>query len=1229
MAFETKIVLIAHSMGGLVAKKAYILAREDPSAKELASRIHTLYFLATPHRGSDLTKILMNIMKVSFGQKAFVGELDRNSASIDSINDSFRHHAEDLQLWSFYETVPSSLILTSTLIVDKASATLGYAKERTSLLNADHRGVCKFDLPGDPNYKTLRNAFVTTIDAILSEISQAISETSKLQHNQLVDLTGITEPPVNDLVALEDLRADGSCGWLMSKQIYSSWRTPWSDSRAIFWLTGNAGSGKSVLCSQIINDLQKQNLRCSYFFFKHGSGVESTIAGCLRALAYQLAKSDEAVLRKVLHIEKDALPCTQWDERTLWRKLFVGCIFKVSKPLPQYWVIDGLDECPKFSTFVSLTAKAPSCLRMFFTSCTTPEAEKSLVSLGSLVEHYQMQGQDTLDDLGIFIDSRMNRLPAGDEQGQMKLRNKLLEKSSGSFLWVSLIVQELEQAYSEEVAEEVLDEVPEDMNRLYARMLENLPQNERAMRLAKAIFMWTLFSFWALTVSEMQCAVKLDSNQTVHNLGRSISAICGQLLGVDQSNRVHSIHQTTQVFLLQQDIVPSLAMDRQESHTRIAQSCLKLLANNNFAQATRLHKTNGALALAPDLKLVEYACVYFSDHLQKCSSDDQTAWDLLCKFLDSNVPSWIESLSVKGRLYHITRTAKNLQSYLRRRLKHMNPLSAGKETLESWITDMIKLSVKFRTSLIISPSSIHTLIPPLCPSGSIVSKMQNSRQRGFSIKGLRNKTWDDCLVRIDYSATQASAVALGDRYLAVATSDGTIFIYYRDSIQIRSTFSFGERAKILMFSSDCLQIAVSGLKTVRMWDTESNIQLWAFDTSHQALSLLFTNDNTSLIAATQGGYTTVWDLQQGLETEHWQWKESIHETGGQIRPHRAPGKVLVSPSTDTLAVCYRGLPIISSILSSNLSSDVVAETPVMFQLASAINGCTLVSGRSRGSIQIFEFGGSEGEKLLPIHRIDAYEDGIRSIAFGSDSLRFADIRVSQCRVWEPVVLVRSEVGDGSQSEISQAVTLVPKSVGMLEGPQDPEITAVCHDHSGGFVFCGKEDGAVVCFETQNATQLGILYRHAVNVRISSIAYSEQGRILVSADESGRVLVNTISPSENTSDMITALSEIRSQESITALMLDPAGARMLVQGNKYAHVWTIAGEKVGSPITTTDDDGTHDILIHLSKTESFIIIGSQDTRTYSWTDGREMHPPSRDTFGTTSFEVTPPSPIHPQ
>jgi len=46
-------------------------------------------------------------------------------------------------------------------------------------------------------------------------------------------------------------------------------------------------------------------------------------------------------------------------------------------------------------------------------------------------------------------------------------------------LWVSLIVRELEQAYSEEGAEEILNEVPADMNKLYVRMLESVPKNGR------------------------------------------------------------------------------------------------------------------------------------------------------------------------------------------------------------------------------------------------------------------------------------------------------------------------------------------------------------------------------------------------------------------------------------------------------------------------------------------------------------------------------------------------------------------------------------------------------------------------------------------------------------------------------------------------------------------------------------------------------------------------------
>ena len=156
-----------------------MLAREnqDPDLKDLASRIHTLYFLATPHRGSDFSKIFSNILNISYGSKPFVAELSRNSDSIAWINDSFRHHAPDLQLWSFYETDPINLVVTQAVIVDKFSATLGFPNEKSYPLNADHRGVCKFYLQTDPNYRTLRNSFSSTIDKILSDSKTATSLT--------------------------------------------------------------------------------------------------------------------------------------------------------------------------------------------------------------------------------------------------------------------------------------------------------------------------------------------------------------------------------------------------------------------------------------------------------------------------------------------------------------------------------------------------------------------------------------------------------------------------------------------------------------------------------------------------------------------------------------------------------------------------------------------------------------------------------------------------------------------------------------------------------------------------------------------------------------------------------------------------------------------------------------------------------------------------------------------
>lgn len=85
---RTSIVVIGHSMGGLVMKKAYILASQEAVHKDLVDRFVSFFFLATPHRGSSSAKMLKSLLKIAY-DRAYVGNLEPNSEAIQVINDGF------------------------------------------------------------------------------------------------------------------------------------------------------------------------------------------------------------------------------------------------------------------------------------------------------------------------------------------------------------------------------------------------------------------------------------------------------------------------------------------------------------------------------------------------------------------------------------------------------------------------------------------------------------------------------------------------------------------------------------------------------------------------------------------------------------------------------------------------------------------------------------------------------------------------------------------------------------------------------------------------------------------------------------------------------------------------------------------------------------------------------------------------------------------------------------
>lgn len=106
-------------MGGLIVKEAYIQGGIDPQYQDLIRNVSAVLFLATPHRGSNFAETLNRILSVSLvsAPKEYVSDMIKNSATLQRINETFRHVIKGLDIVSLYETRPTRIGFDGNRIV--------------------------------------------------------------------------------------------------------------------------------------------------------------------------------------------------------------------------------------------------------------------------------------------------------------------------------------------------------------------------------------------------------------------------------------------------------------------------------------------------------------------------------------------------------------------------------------------------------------------------------------------------------------------------------------------------------------------------------------------------------------------------------------------------------------------------------------------------------------------------------------------------------------------------------------------------------------------------------------------------------------------------------------------------------------------------------------------------------------------------------------------------------
>lgn len=934
-ATETPIVIVAHSMGGLVAKQAILLAKHDATYASIASRIRAIYFLATPHRGANDAELLKRLMDIGLlGKKNFVKELQPGSVALDGISESFRHVCAEMELWSFFETQTTSP--RDRFIVPKESAVMQLPGERQQPLQADHRHVCKFKTTSDPNYKKVRNAFRTTIKGLEDEHREATLESRQLENGrkraemkQISMLLGVSRGPEEDLIMMTDKHHVGTCTWLSDSPQFQDWlercdsehtgstnEDTWPPDRnpRCLWLNGPPGVGKSVAAAYAINYLKEGYHGCSFYLFKPNANIEQSLSEVFRSLAYQMAERDDGVRKTFLAIVDDdeRLPFDNYN--MIFKSLFVDRAFKVETSYRQYWVFDALDECSSKvleNLFQKLASISPEVdLQILMTSTPGGKVERAFGQQGLEFIPISVNTGHTLRDIELLIRGKYQDGSLSDE-----LIAKIVKKSGGLFMWVALIMPKLMGTFGKKRRERLLESVPTEMTELYTRVAQRIAKDGN-YELARTALRWIVCSKQNLTVAELKDAILQDIKERLDDTSKEqLEAMCGHLIFVDKADRLQFFHQTAATFLKLED--SKLKVDPHESHARIASVCLKYMSEVQFQSPRNQTSRQSVSAGSGDYPLSTYASTYFSDHLVACSAHADEPFMLLVIFLQKTTLSWIEYVAVTERSLHILiKTSANLKRYLSRREKLKSPMGEEFRFVKTWAIDLARIAAAFGTHLLECPSCIHDMIPPLCPRRSAIHSTFASPH--INVRGTLETEWSDRISSFFYEDRPHAMASFGTN-LAVALSSGPIHIYDNESLEYKRTCIHPGRAEHLSYGNKSAIMAAAGGKKVSYWSSQRHDEPeWAVSLTARVTAIAFDKDDTLLFVFTDQEEVLSFRLTDGKQLPGFTLYSSVSDseseeedlTGAMNRfGINVPEVVHVSHVHSLVALSYRNSPI--------------------------------------------------------------------------------------------------------------------------------------------------------------------------------------------------------------------------------------------------------------------------------------------------------------------------------
>lgn len=309
-----------------------------------------------------------------------------------------------------------------------------------------------------------------------------------------------------------------TCRWFLTDSKYQSWQdvAQQSEHGGFLWIKGNPGTGKSTLMKYLFEQTKVNSkddpsrITLSFFFLARGTAEEKTTMGLYRSLLHQLFEIASDLKESLEWMTVDGARTIQsngWSEETLKQTLKYAVSKLGNRSLTVF--VDALDECDENKAYdmVSFFEELCECAteaRVQFHVCFSSRYYPTVVidqgievSLEDEIGHTQ--------DIQKYVKSRL-KVKAKSKHAEA-LRSEILEKSSGIFLWVVLVLDILnnDNSISVQRLRERLKEIPPKLSELFQMILSRDGDNLKQLQLC---LNWVLFASRALKPQELYFAIQ-------------------------------------------------------------------------------------------------------------------------------------------------------------------------------------------------------------------------------------------------------------------------------------------------------------------------------------------------------------------------------------------------------------------------------------------------------------------------------------------------------------------------------------------------------------------------------------------------------------------------------------------------------------------------------------------------------------------------------------------------